>query len=73
MADELHAFGRVAEIELDETTAVTVEQVDDEIIVAIAGIVCVHFLITADQALKLSGALALAAENASRFVEANKA
>jgi hypothetical protein len=61
-------FGRVAEIEIDESVGIAVEQVDDEITVAIAGIVCVHFDLTADQALKLSRALAVAAENASKFL-----
>lgn len=61
-------FGRVAEIEIDESVGIAVEQVDDEITVAIAGIVCVHFQLTADQALRFSRALAMAAENAAKFL-----
>jgi len=45
-----------------------VEQIDDEITVAIASGVCVHFQVTADQALKLSRALAMAGENAAKFL-----
>jgi hypothetical protein len=66
-------FGRIDEIEIDETAAIAVEQVDDEITVAIAGIVCVHFELMADQALKLSCALAVAAENASKFLASAEA
>jgi len=36
--------------------------------VAIASVVGVHFRVTADQALKLSRALAVAAENAAKFL-----
>jgi len=43
IANELDIFGRVAEIEIDESAAIAVEQVDDEITVAIASVVCVHF------------------------------
>ncbi|WP_407122720.1 hypothetical protein [Bradyrhizobium sp. STM 3561] len=69
MADEeQYDFpGRIAEIELNESAAVCVEQIDDEITVVIASVVGVHFELTADQALKLSRALALAAENAEKF------
>ena len=68
MAEELDAFGRIEEIEFGESAAIAVEQVDDEITIAIAGVVCVHFQVTADQALKLSRALAVAAENATKFL-----
>jgi hypothetical protein len=61
--------GRIAEIELNESAAICVEQIDDEITVAIASVVGVHFELTADQALKLSRALAVAAENAAKFGE----
>ncbi|WP_235884969.1 MULTISPECIES: hypothetical protein [Bradyrhizobium] len=43
-------IGRIAEIELDESAAIIIEQVDDEITLAIASIVGVHFQVTADQA-----------------------
>jgi hypothetical protein len=68
MAKELDVFGRVEEIEIDESAAIAVEQVDDEITVSIASVVCVHFQVTADQAFKLSRALAVAAENAAKFL-----
>ncbi|MGL3104127.1 hypothetical protein [Bradyrhizobium sp. BR 1432] len=45
------------EIEIDDSAAIIVEQIDDEITVAIASLVGVHFQVTADQALKLSQAL----------------
>lgn len=67
MTKELDVFGRVEEIEIDESAAITVEQIDDEITVAIASVVRIHFQVTADQALKLSRALAVAAENAAKF------
>lgn len=41
---------------------------DDEITVTIARVVGVHFQLTADQAFKLSRALAVAAENAANFL-----
>lgn len=59
--------GRVDEIELSESTAIAVEQIDDEITVVIASVIGVHFELTAQQALRLSRALAVAAENASKF------
>ena len=62
MTKEFDVFGRIAEIELCETAAITVEQIDDEITVVIAS------QVTADQALKLSWALALAAENAAKLL-----
>lgn len=61
--------GRIAEIELNESAAICVEQIDEEITVSIASVVGVHFELTADQALKLSQALAIAAENAAKFRE----
>lgn len=66
MANERDAFGRIAEIEIDESAAIAVEQVDNEITVVIASVVGVHFQVTADQALELSRALAVAAENAKK-------
>lgn len=57
----------VAQIELDESAAIAVEQVDDEITVIIASVVGVHFELTADQALDFSRALATAAANARKF------
>jgi hypothetical protein len=66
-------FGRIDEIKLDETVGIAVEQVDDEITVAIAGIVCVHFQLTADQATRLSRGLAVAAENAAKFLASTEA
>jgi hypothetical protein len=62
-------FGIIDRVELNESTVVDVEQRDDEITFAIAGIVCVNFDLSPDQALKLSRALATAAENASKFLE----
>jgi hypothetical protein len=59
--------GRVDEIEIGESAAIAVEQIDDEITVVIASVVGIHFELTADQALRLSRALAVAAENASKF------
>lgn len=61
--------GRIAEIELNESAAICVEQIDDEITIAIASAIGVHFQVTADQALELSRALAVAAENAAKFRE----
>lgn len=72
MAMELDAFGRVDEIEIGESAAIAVEQINDEITIAIAGVVCVHFQVTADQASKLSRALAVAAENAASFAGSTK-
>jgi hypothetical protein len=73
MAKERDVFGRVEEIEIDESAAIAVEQIDEEITVAIASVVCVHFQLTADQALKLSRALAVAAENAAKFLTSTEA
>jgi hypothetical protein len=67
MAKDPEGLGRIAEIEIDESAAIIVEQIDDEITVAIASLVGVHFQVTAAQALKLSQALAAAAENAEKF------
>lgn len=58
--------GQIARIEIDEFAAICVEQIDDEITVAIASVVGSHFQATADQALELSRALAVAAENAAK-------
>jgi hypothetical protein len=68
MAKEPDWPGLVDEIEISESAGITVEQIDDEITVAIASVVCVHFQVTADQALKLSRALAVAADNAAKFL-----
>jgi hypothetical protein len=67
-AKELDVFGRIEEIAINESAAIAVEQIDDEITVAIAGVVCVHFQVTSDEAFKLSRALAVAAENAAKFI-----
>ncbi|MDA9537437.1 hypothetical protein ACM41_14900 [Bradyrhizobium sp. CCBAU 21362] len=69
MANELDVFGVIDEIEIDKSAAIVVEQVDDEITIVIASVVGVHFEVTADQALKLSRALAVAAENAAKASE----
>ena len=68
MAKEFDWRGLVDEIEINESAGITVEQIDDEITIAIASVVCVHFQVTADQALKLSRALAVAADNAAKFL-----
>lgn len=68
MANDYH--GRIAEIELNESAAICVEQIEEEITVSIASVVGVHFQVTADQALELSRALAVAAENAKKSSEA---
>ena len=56
MAEELDWPGLVDRIEISESAGITVEQIDDEITVA------------TDQALKLSRALAVAADNAAKFL-----
>ncbi|MFX8235024.1 hypothetical protein ABTL20_20490, partial [Acinetobacter baumannii] len=66
--DELNALGRVDEIEIDETAAVIVEQIEDEITVSIASVVSVYLQLTPEQAIKLSRALAVAAERAAEFL-----
>jgi hypothetical protein len=48
-------------VELNETAAVLVEQIEDEITVVIASTVNVHFELTAEQVLQLSRAFAAAA------------
>ncbi len=53
-------------IEIDPSAAIVVEQIDDEITVVIASVACTHFQVTAEQALRLSRALAVAAENANK-------
>jgi len=68
MAKEVDWPGRVDEIEISESAAITVEQIDEEITAAIASAVCVHFQVTVDQALKLSRALAVAADNAAKYL-----
>ncbi|MBR1367818.1 hypothetical protein [Bradyrhizobium ottawaense] len=65
-------IGRIAEIELNESAAICVEQMDDEITLVIASIVGVHFQVTVEQALELSRALAVAAENAEKFRKSAK-
>jgi len=68
MANERDSYpGQIAQIEIDESAAITIEQIDDEITIAIASVVGVHFQITAGQALDLSRDLALAAANAAKF------
>lgn len=51
-------------IELNESVAIIVEQIEDEITVIIANVIGVDFQLTAVQALDLSRALAAAAANA---------
>ncbi|MEY9880459.1 hypothetical protein [Bradyrhizobium sp. USDA 329] len=52
MANEQNDYpGQIARIEIDESAAICVEQIDDEITIAIASVVGVHFQVTADQAL----------------------
>lgn len=52
-------------VELSESAAIIVEQIEDEITVIIANVIGVDFQLTADQALGLSQALAAAAAAAS--------
>jgi hypothetical protein len=40
IAKELDVFGHIEEIAINESAAIAVEQIDDEITVAIAGVVC---------------------------------
>ena len=51
-------------VEMNDSAAIAVEQIDDEITIVIASFVGVHFQVTADQALELSRALAAAAADA---------
>ncbi|UPJ53349.1 hypothetical protein IVB30_19755 [Bradyrhizobium sp. 200] len=68
MVNERDSYpGQIARIEIDESAAIAIEQIEDEITIAIASVVGVHFQVTADQALALSRALALAAGNAAKF------
>ncbi|MEY9460322.1 hypothetical protein ABH973_000735 [Bradyrhizobium ottawaense] len=60
-------IGRIAEIEIDKSAAILVEQMDDEISIAIAGVVGVHLQVMPGQARELSRSLAVAAENAEKF------
>ena len=53
-------------VEIKRLAAIAVEQIDDEIIIAIASFVGIDFQLTADQALELSRALAAAAANATK-------
>jgi hypothetical protein len=55
-------------IQIHESAVIEVEQVDDEITFLIGGIVSVNFDVTPDEALKISRALAVAAENANKFL-----
>jgi hypothetical protein len=57
---EMDDLGRYV-VELNESAAVLVEQIRNEITVVIASTVNVHFEVTAAQALDLSRALAAAA------------
>ncbi|MEY9463353.1 hypothetical protein [Bradyrhizobium ottawaense] len=57
-------IGRIAGIEFDKPGASTVEQMDDEISIAIGSVVGVYLQVTPGQARELSLSLALAAENA---------
>ncbi|WFU14682.1 hypothetical protein [Bradyrhizobium sp. CB3481] len=66
MVKDLDDLSRVAVIEIDESAAIIIEQIDDEITLSIASVVGVHFQVTAEQALKLSEALVIAAENAAK-------
>ena len=52
---------------------IAVEQADDEISIIIASAVGVTFQVTADQALKLSRALAVAAEHAKKHIASGDA
>ncbi|MCK1517127.1 hypothetical protein IVB22_32415 [Bradyrhizobium sp. 190] len=67
MANERDNYpGQIARIEIDESAAIAIEQIEDEITIVIASVVGVHFQVTADQALALSRALAVAAANATK-------
>lgn len=59
---EKDGLGRFV-IELNESAAIIVEQVEDEINVIVASVVGVDFQLTAGQAIELSRALAEAAAN----------
>ncbi|MGY3347187.1 MULTISPECIES: hypothetical protein [unclassified Bradyrhizobium] len=68
IADEQDArIGRIAEIEIDKSAAIIIEQMDDEISIAIASVVGAHLQVTPGQARELSRSLAVAAENAENF------
>ncbi|MCP1915700.1 hypothetical protein J2R96_008180 [Bradyrhizobium elkanii] len=68
MADEQDDFmGQIAEIEIDESAAIAVEQAEDEITICINSVVGVYFQVTPDQALELSRALAIAAAKAAEY------
>ncbi|SDC05821.1 hypothetical protein SAMN05216337_1001147 [Bradyrhizobium brasilense] len=68
MAVEQDEDGRYI-VELDESAAITVEQIQDEITVTIASIVGVDFQVTADQALKLSRVFAIVAAKAKEAAD----
>jgi len=47
MANEQDDYpGQIARIEIDESAAICVEQIEDEITIAIASVVGVHFQVT---------------------------
>ena len=52
-------------VEINDSAAIAVEQVDDEITIVIASFVGVHFQVMAHPALELSRAWAAAAANAT--------
>ncbi|WP_183714747.1 hypothetical protein [Bradyrhizobium sp. ERR14] len=58
---------RTTEIEIDKTAAVIVEQMDDEVTIAIVSVVGFQFQVTAGHARESSRSLAVAAENAEKF------
>jgi hypothetical protein len=64
MSMEEDDLGRYV-VELNESAAITVDQIEDEITVIIASVVGVDFQLSAAQALELSRALAAAATNAT--------
>ncbi|CAL74419.1 hypothetical protein BRADO0476 [Bradyrhizobium sp. ORS 278] len=72
MPDELSVFGFVDEIEIEESAAVVVEQIDEEITVSIASVVSVNFQLTPEQTMELSRALAIAAEKAAEFLASDE-
>ena len=68
MANKRDSYpGQIARIEIDKSAAIAVEQIEDEITIVVASVVGVHFQVTADQAIELSRALAVAAANAAKF------
>jgi hypothetical protein len=71
MSMEEDDLGRYV-VELNESAAITVDQIEDEITVIIASVVGVDFQLSAAQALELSRALAAAATNATAEVDVDK-